>query len=371
MRERAGGEGPAEGFTDVAARVYADDPRWIPEAPSAVEAAFGPHNPWFSVGEAATLVVPGSGRLALFHQPKLRVDGRRVAFFGYWETVGDGADEVMFRRAEEWARARGAQDLYGPIDFTTYGNYRVRLSVEDDDARTFPDEPHNPSTYPDLLTTQGFAVDQTYFTQVGTQTAGNMVADWKRPALARLEGDGWTVTTLTHDLWMERLRELHGLADAIFGGNFAYSPLTWATFEAKCGEAFIRRACPHTSTIALAPDGGIGGFFLVYPHYGPVVCAGATDRVAVSELDYHRHAARAAEGWRGAIAKTVGVAPQHRRKGVMDALTVGIFDRGDGRYDHWYGALIRKDNPSASFATGNTVGARWYGLYRKRLDQPT
>ncbi len=367
MREARGGEGAVPGFVDVPPRVYADDGRWIPEVPEDVEAAFGPDNPWFSGGEAATLVVPGAARMALFHQPALRVDGRRVAFFGFWETTGEGADDALFARAVEWAKERGGQDLYGPIDFTTYGNYRVRLSVEDEGARTFPDEPHNPATYPDLLGAQGFDLDQTYFTQVGTQTAGNMVADWKRPVLQRLEAEGYAVRTLTHELWMERLKELHGLADAIFGGNFAYSPLTWPTFEAKCGEPFIRRACPHTSTVALAPDGSIAGFFLVYPHYGPVVCAAAEDRVAVSDLDYHRHAARAARDWRGAVAKTAGVAPRHRRKGIMDALTVGIFDRGDGRYDDWYGALIRKDNPSANFATGNTVGARWYGLYRRRL----
>ena len=52
----------------------------------------------------------------------------------------------------------------------------------------------------------------------------------------------------------------------------------------------------------------------------------------------------------------------------MGALTLGIFDRGDGHYAHGYGAMIRKGNLSRNFAEGNSVGERWYGLYRRRLE---
>lgn len=367
--ERAIGEGLPPGFSELPARVYGDDPMWIPEDPAALLRSFSPDNPWFARGDSVLLAVPDEARLALFFQPDLRIEGRRAAFFGYWESARNPeADVPLFDRACAIAKARGAEDLYGPINFTTFGNYRLRLSSEPG-AWTFPDEPYNPSYYPSILEASGFALDQTYLTQVGTMEAGRMVREWKRPEQDKLLGRGYRVETLTHSMWMDALPELHGLIDHIFGANFAYSALSFESFAAKCGESFIRRACPHTSVMARGPEGDIAGFFLVYPHYGPLVTqAAGPERLSSSTLSYEEHAPRLAEqDWRGCVAKTVGVAPAHRGEGVMNGLTVGIFDRGDGRYEHWLGAMIRKGNFSSNFAEGNTVGERWYGLYRRAL----
>ncbi|MCP4871083.1 MAG: hypothetical protein GY898_20440 [Proteobacteria bacterium] len=359
-----------DGFVDLPALVFADDPGWIPEEPASVQKAFSAHNAWFQQGEAAAFCSPGSARVAAFFQPELRVEDRRVAFFGYWCSAGDGGDAELFAQAEAWARDRGAQDVYGPINFTTYGHYRIRLSVESDEATTFPDEPHNPTTWPGILEEAGYSLDQQYLTQTGLGAMGLVVAQMKRPVVDQLLSEGYRVESFTHADWMDRLRELHGIIDAVFGANFAYSPLSWPTFEAKCGEGFIRRADPEVSTACYGPDGSLAGFFLVYPHYGALVCQGAgADRAPTGDLDFATHWPQLKDRpWRAAIAKTVGVNPAHRGKGVMAALTGGIFERGAERYPHWYGAMIRQGNLSSNYARGNTTGERWYGLYRKRLD---
>jgi hypothetical protein len=51
----------------------------------------------------------------------------------------------------------------------------------------------------------------------------------------------------------------------------------------------------------------------------------------------------------------------------MEAMTVAMLDRGEGRYDHWLGAMIRDDNFSARFAAGQAAHQRVYALYRKSL----
>jgi len=360
----------SEGFLDLPPLVFADDPAWIPEDPAALARAFSAANPWFEQGEATTFCAPGSARVAAFFQPALRVDGRRVAFFGCWCTAGDGGDGGLFEQAEAWARERGAEDVYGPIDFTTYGHYRVRLSVESDDATSFPDEPHNPATWPGILEDLGYALDQQYLTQMGLGEMGLVVAQMKKPAVDRLLADGYRIETFTHGDWLDRLHELHGIIDSVFGNNFAYSPLSWPTFEAKCGESFIRRADYDVSVACYAPDGSLAGFFLVYPDYGPLVCQGAgADRVRAPDLAFATHWPRLAGRARpAAIAKTVGVSPAHRGRGVMAGLTGGMFERGAARYPDWYGAMIRQGNLSSNYARGNTTGERWYGLYRKRID---
>ncbi len=358
------------GFVELPHLVFADDPDWIPEDPAAVERAFDPSSAWFRQGQAETFCIPGKARAAAFFQPDLRVDDQRVAFFGYWCTAGDrDADASLFADVEAWAADRGAEALYGPINFTTYGNYRLLLSMEADDATPFPDEPYNPATWPETLEALGYAVDQHYLTQVGVIQAGLFVAQLKKPAIDALLAEGYRVESFPHGAWLDRLREVHGIVDAIFGQNFAYSPLSYEAFASKCGEDFIRRTDPEVSTACYAPDGALAGFFLVYPHYGPLVRQGAgADRVAVTALDFAtHHPDLAGRPWRGAIAKTVGTDPRHRGKGVMAALTAGMFARGEGRYEHWYGAMIRKGNASKNYASGNTTGERWYGLFRKGL----
>ena len=163
---------------------------------------------------------------------------------------------------------------------------------------------------------------------------------------------------------MDRLRELHGLADSIFGDNFGYTPLPWPLFERACGPGYIGRADPNASVICFDTAGDVAGLFLVYPHYGGLLAGGGV--VAASEISFAAHAADAlaAAAQPTAVMKTVGVRHDLRRRGVMDALVLEVFERGDERYDRWFGALIRADNPSRNFADGSHPDERRYGLYR-------
>ena len=355
------------GFCEVASAVYADDPRWIPEDPAALARSFSPANPWFADNEALPLVGDGA-RVAGFFQPDLRVEGRTVAFFGCWERQPQGDDGPLFDRIEAWARERGAQDLYGPIDFTTYGPYRVLLNPSPD-LQPFVGEPYNPPGYAERLEALGFALEQSYLSQVGTSEQALQLAAFHRPTLERLEGEGYVVEPLTVAAWMERLPELHGMIDAIFGANFAYSPLSWPTFQQACGEGFVRKTHRGCSVVAWGPGGDLAGFFLGYADWSALARQGAVGRLPASAFDFDRHhdALLAVEPRPRIVAKTVGVAPAHRRKGIMQALTVALSERAAPLCDHWYGATIRADNPSRRYGQGTADASRWYGLFRKRL----
>ncbi len=372
--EHAPGSGPVPAaFLELPRLVYADDPMWIPEDPGSVAAAFSAGNPWFATGEANLLTVPGETRMAVFHRPDLEIGGRKAAFFGYWETLGDAAaNAAVFERAAGWAVAHGAQDLYGPIDFSTYGRYRLRTSAEPG-AVTFQDEPYNPESYPGLLEGAGFEVVYTYLSQQSSPDAMTGRRDQKRQLFDSLRAAGYRHEPLSVPLWLDRLRELHALIDDTFSANFAYTPLSWETFQARCGAAFVRRACPHTSSITLAADGGVAAFCLTYPHYGPVITQGAgAARVPTGALDFETHwPAAESHNPRGLLVKTLGVHPDHRRRGLSDASVVYALDRALGRYDTAYAALVRSDNATRRFSGGQHAAERWYALYRRRLDGST
>lgn len=367
--ERNGPDGVPDDFLDIPAVVYRDDPMWIPEEPEVVASAFTDANPWFASAAACTVCIPGVARAAAFRDPRLTIDGRPAAFFGYFESAGAVSDDLrVMRRVEAWARDRGAEVLVGPVDFTTLGRYRIRLSAEPG-AITFPGEPYNPPEYPARLQALGFRLYQQYLTQVGpppvSRAAG--VGD----ALAALRSEGFRFERATPTLWLSHLDELHPLIDAIFARSFGYTPVSRAMFDAACGESLARRICPHASTMAFTKSGEIAGFFLVYPNYGPlVVQAAGAARVPASSLEYGRHCSALASSSSSiaAVAKTTGVSPAFRRRGLMNAMAAESVRHGEGRYGAWFGAMIRADSHSRNFAHGRTWNERWYGLYGKLLD---
>ena len=365
---RDGTAGVDDAFLALPHAVYAGDPCWIPEDADAVRAAFSASNPWFGEGggHAMTLCVPGRARLAVFRQPGCVVAGAPAAFFGYWEEAGDGAaTALLLERARSWARDAGAAALYGPVNFTTFGNYRLR--VDADGGVPFPGEPYNPPRYAPLLEQLGFTAARHYVTQVGAPRA-RPFGEKARVRDAVLEA-GFRMEPLDAARWMAMLPELHRAADEIFGDAFAYTPVPFAQFAAGHGAPVAARLCPRTSLVARDADGALAGILLAYPHYGPVVVQGAgAQRVRTAALHFDTHAPLVAAE-RTAVVKTVGVVRAHRRRGLMDAMVVSAVERGRAHYDRWVGALIRADNPSRRFARAQLDGERAYALYGRSLTE--
>jgi hypothetical protein len=368
---RDGTTGVDDSFVALAHELHARDPFWIPEEPESVHQAFSPANPWFRSGRAATLCIPRRARLAVFRADGCRVDGRDTAFFGYLESDPDGtALNELFAYAAEWARAAGADTLCGPIDFDSYGRYRLRTGVGAVGGMPFPGEPYNPPYYPHLLARAGFSVVQEYASRI---SAGIRPDARQRAALQAVTRAGYDIEALDGPRWLALLPELHRRADEIFGAGFAYTPVPLERFALLYGAALARRLCPRTSVLARSADGDIAGFFLCFPDYGPLLVQGAgVDRVTAGAVSYAEHASMlAAKGSRTVVAKTAGVAPAHRRRGLMDALSASAIDRGTQHYDRWISALVRSGNPSGRYAdrlAGRGRGEqRTYALYAKPL----
>jgi GNAT superfamily N-acetyltransferase len=368
---RDGTAGVDESFVALAHELHARDPLWIPEEPESVHQAFSPANPWFRSGRAATLCVPRRARLAVFRADGCRVAGRNAAFFGYLESEPDGtALSALLEQAAEWARAAGADTLCGPIDFDSYGRYRLRTDVGAAGGMPFPGEPYNPPCYPRLLARAGFTVVQEYATRIA---AGVRPDARQRAALEAVISAGYDIQALDGPRWLALLPELHRKADDIFGAGFAYTPVPLERFALLYGAALARRLCPRTSVLARSAAGEIAGFFLCFPDYGPLLVQGAgVARVTAAELSYAEHApVLAAAGSRTVVAKTAGVAPAHRRRGLMGALSASAIDRGAQHYDRWISALVRSGNPSGRYAdrlAGRGGGEqRTYALYAKSL----
>ena len=367
---RDGATGVDDDFAELPRTIYAGDENWIPEEDEGLRCAFNAGNDWFGAGggRALTLCVPGRARLAVFRQSGCIIAGEPAAFFGYWEEAGDGdGSAALFEAAEAWARSAGATAMFGPVNFTTFGSYRLRVDASG--GAPFLGEPYNPARYAPLLEGLGFAPVCRYVTQVGAPRDVPFAAKVRvRQAVADA---GFRFEPLDASRWMATLPELHRAVDEIFGDAFAYTPVPFAQFAAGYGAPVARRLCPHTSLVARDADGALAGFLLAFPDYGPLVVQGSRlGRVPPSALRYDEHAPLlAGAGERTGIVKTLGVARAHRRRGLMDALVVSAVERGRARYDRWIGALIRDDNPSRRFGLEQLDGERAYALYGKPLTE--
>lgn len=350
-----------DAFLDLPASVYTNDPWWIPEDRNAVMAQFSQGNDWFDSGRAWLGVIPGKARLAGFFSHQV-IDGETAAFFGYWEGVDDLAvHERLFTALREWAREQGATRLYGPINFTTFNAYRLRLDRFEDGA--FPGEPWNPPYYRQLIEQLGFDVRYRYLSTFNdtANVIDSIKADYLRvkPQLEKAVA----LEIMTPELWMEHLDELYGFVDQVFGGNFAYTPISRQTFTAACGKPFANRLCPRTSVLAKARDGRIAGFFLVFPDYSPLLRQSTQLPVPAADITWARHYPALPRPRRG-LAKTGGVHPDFRSLGLFTAMSCELSLRAEGIYDTLAATLVREDNPSRQFALRHgTAHHHSYALY--------
>lgn len=362
-----------DAFRALEALIYDNDPLAIPSDMDTLRATFSTNNAWFDVpgNVSLCLCVPGQCRVALFRPAGLELDGQRAAFFGFWEGVQGSTDAQveMFEHAKRWCQQHGVTALYGPVNFSTYGDYRVRTHTSARWMRPFVGEPYNPGYYGSLLEAVGFVRDQGYVTQLSDQATLHKVVSKKAVFLEQLSAQGFVISSMAHDDWLSRLDDLHGMIDDIFGGNFAYTPLSLETFKQACGPSFIQKADPEASVMVMAPNGELAGFFLMYPDYGPIVVRGAGDaRVEVGELSFEKHAQMAWDaGSDTAIFKTVGVQPKYRKMRLMDAMIVHVILNARPEYKTFMGALIREDNPSRNFAREAHLDERGYHLYRMEV----
>jgi GNAT superfamily N-acetyltransferase len=107
-------------------------------------------------------LIPGRARCAAIVNPRI-VDGRGkpIGLIGCFEAMNDQvAATAVLRAAAAWLRERGATIVRGPMNFTTWHDYR--LITERTEPGGFTGEPVHPEYYPQLWQGAGFAPTARY-----------------------------------------------------------------------------------------------------------------------------------------------------------------------------------------------------------------
>lgn len=365
-----------ESFFEVAQAIYQDDPNWLGEQAETIKVAFSDNHDYLKKGGKvwADAVVNPQGevaRLAGFYDPAMNIEGAAVAYFGFWETSNHSAPNTsLFQRFEAWAKAQGAEVVYGPINFNTYGLNRIRLFSEEEEAEggetaSFIGEPYNPDYYSGLLDDLGYNIRYRYFTRITNNPS--QLAEVVAPMLERgkqaLQGE-FEFHRFNGDLWRQKLDQLYPITDRMFRNNFAYSPITKEQFVASCGEPFAKKLCPLSSVLVTDKRGDIAGYFLVFPDYSPLIRQGLA---TADNVNFDQHFDQLPYP-RMALAKTGAVHPDYRKAGLFTLMSMQLTLWGEPYYQRIAGALVREDNPSLKYAR-NGEQQRVYALYQKSLKE--
>ena len=333
-------------FFSVAQHVYANDEHWIKESEAQLQTLFSSEHRFFNGKNKVWLdIVDESTRLAGFYNPDQLVEGKKVAYFGYWETLNSfNANKMVFDRFESWAKECGAEVIYGPINFNTFGLYRLRLTNHQNGY--FPGEPYNPEYYPELMGQLGYGVSKRFYSWFGLQKGKvELAAPMMEPALKNLEEQGVKFSRLTPDFWLNNLPEIFKNVDEIFKDNFAYTGISFEEFEKSFGQSFVSRFCPESSVLAMGPDNKIAGFFVAFPDYSPLVKQSAVHKISAAELNFNEHFKLLETPM--ALGKSGGVSPAFRKSGLFSAMSYLMMQWLKPSYTYGAATLVREDNPSA------------------------
>lgn len=345
-------------FFELPALVYKDFPYKIPEDVNTIK------NQLSGIPEDQIKLIVNDHCRVVGYIPDKMIEGDKVVFFGFWETLNNiESNKKAFKEIEHWAIENDAKNIYGPINLSTFNNYRIRL--DNFDYPQFQGEPINPSYYVEFLEEMGYTIKHHYYTRYHTN-----IKELSQSLIPKIESqthlyEQYDFNVLTKDLWMDRLDDLYIIVDQIFKDNFAYTPLSPDNFNRACGSPIANNMCSKSSVIAYEKGtSNIAGFFLLYPDYGPLMKQSCLNRLTTTEINYSYFDKLPYP--KMALAKTAGVHPNHRSSGLFSLLGMKLIVQAAEHYDHLCGAMMRDDNHSLRFGM-ICPHVRSYGLFKKEL----
>jgi hypothetical protein len=113
-------------FVELAYRLNADDPNWVPPLKAEVRSLITPgDNPWFEHGEAEFFLAERCGRAvgrisAQIDRLVLEHMGPGIGQWGMIEAEDEEAAAALIAAAEAWLRARGMTRALGPISISIW-----------------------------------------------------------------------------------------------------------------------------------------------------------------------------------------------------------------------------------------------------------
>jgi GNAT superfamily N-acetyltransferase len=218
---------------------------------------------------------PGRSRVAAIVNPRLVDDaGAPIGLLGFFESLDDeDAARAVLGAGVAWLRAQGATIVRGPINYSTWNDYRFTVGPSTSPG-WFQGEPLHPESYPRLWGLAGFAVATRY----GSYWLGDL--EKVRARFAGKIANARNAGVVVRPVGAADLPSLYRLALDGFRGAYMYSPIDPEEF-ATLYSADRAADVAGTSFIAIH-DGRAVGFVYTYVAELPDGPAGVVKTIVVA-----------------------------------------------------------------------------------------
>jgi hypothetical protein len=260
----------AEKFLDLPAKVYANDPNWVPPFRSSIAKQFNPDNPFLQHGRLQQFLAVDAqdqpiGRIvAAINDRLIEKENQLVGIFGFFECIENlEVAQALLASACDWLRSHQITLVRGPIDLSTHNSCLFLV----DGFETPPTimMPYNPAYYPAFMEQSGWhkAKDSYAYEFPLDDPLPN---EFERAYQIACKG-GVTFRPINTkgDAYVEDATKVYHLFTKAFANNYSSTPRSLEDFleEARSLQSLID---PDIFPIA-EYNGEMIGFWMALPDY--------------------------------------------------------------------------------------------------------
>jgi len=221
-------------FVEVAFRLNAGDPNWVPPLKQEVYGLITPgKNPWFEHAEAQFFVAERDGRVVgrisahidhlALAQPPAQGMGPGTGNWGMMEAEDEAVFQALIARAEDWLRAKGMQRSLGPFSLSVWDEVGLQVSGFDHPPTVMMG--HNSPAYRGWVEAAGYAPAKSLYTY-----ELNIAQDFP-PLIQRILQSGErngriAIRKVNKSRFNEEAVLILGLLNDAWSDNWGFVPLT-------------------------------------------------------------------------------------------------------------------------------------------------
>ncbi len=347
-------------------RIYAQDPVWVPPLLLERKAFLDrKKHPFFEHGDAALFLARRDGeivgRIMASDDPNYNaLHATNVGCFGMFESIDDPeVARALFAAAIAWLRAKGRDQIMGPIDYST--NYLCGLLIDGFEHPPMILTSHNPPYYARLIEGCGFAKAKDWYGWWFAEPARaatrlrRLAANLKNRAVATIR----PVNLKNVDAESERLRIIYNQA---WQKNWGFVPFTKNEFQFMTHEL---KPLVDPRLVLIAEVGAEpAGFILTVPDINAAIrhANGRLTRfglpIGLAKLLYHKRRLKTVR------LVALGVVAKYRRHGVAELLVLRIIEEAMLKQGFiGEASLVLEDNRMMNRFL-EAIGAERYKTYR-------
>lgn len=215
--------------------IYRHDAHWVPSLISETRRVLTPEkNPYFRRASLKLFIcykrdIPISRTAVIIHPAYESQLGRRIAFFGFFESIPDSAAVLsLFEEASTYCREQNVERIEGPFNPNHYSELGLQVSHFDTPVTFF--QTHNPPYYSQLLEMAGFRVSRRLHTQKNEEIK-TYLRKVQKSGRGSLGANGYRIRPLRVDDLENELERIREVNNDAFSSNWRFLPLDREEYE--------------------------------------------------------------------------------------------------------------------------------------------